>query len=118
MALRDPTPVSPANDFAVLVGPVSALDPATGLPVAYAEPSIDSWFATSKDSDTPIASVTVSALLVTGGAAGTYVPTFDGAEMTTILAGLAEDTEIYCIVRGPDFRGYVRCIVKRARQLV
>lgn len=111
-----PLPVSPGNDYGVLVDQVRGYSLPDGLPVDYTGGSITAHWATTPTNDAPLQGVTGT--FARNATPPAYAVAFDAAAMDAVLAGLADGAPVYLVLRGSgDFRAVIEHVVRVARVL-
>lgn len=104
------------NDLTLKVGPVTGLDPGTGLDVEWPGTQVTAWIAETPGSDVALGGVTLTAGEVPPA---TFFPSFDAAQINAILGAvpnLAEGQQLYGVVKGAtgtvDFRRVVPLVYR------
>lgn len=111
-----PLPVSPGNDYGVLVDQVRGYSLPDGAPVDYSGGSLTAHWATTPTNDAPLQGVTGT--FARNATPPAYAVAFDAAAMDAVLAGLADGAPVYLVLRGSgDFRAVIEHVVRVARVL-
>jgi acetoacetate decarboxylase len=95
-----PIIIADYNDYSGVVGPIRGLDPDTGERELYHGTDITVFITAATDSDTPIGTLTYAANEI--GETAKYPFGFDGADIATSMAALADGTKVYRVVRNGD----------------
>lgn len=111
-----PLPVSPGNDYGVLVDQVRGISLPDGATIDYPGGSLTAHWTTTPTSDVALAGVT--ATVARNALPPAFAVGFEASEIDAVLAGLADGTAIWLVLRSPgDFRAVIEHVVRVARVL-
>jgi hypothetical protein len=102
------------NDYVDIAGPIWGTNPGSGARDLYHGADVVGFIAASANSNTPIGGLTYASAEI--GETGKYPIAFDGADITSALAALADGTVVYRVIRAPgNFRVYKTLTYRKAR---
>lgn len=113
-----PAEITRDNDLTFLLGPISGMDPTTGLSALYAGASLTGWIASAEESDTALGSVLKTFVQI--GTTAKYVWHFEASEVNAALGALSpaatDGQRLYAIAKGAgDLRLAIPLVYRPAR---